>query len=117
MEFTTLERTGLRVSVAGLGCGGGSRLGMARNESEAHSIGLVHQAMDLGVNLIDTARNYGTEPRTDCRKSLIWTCPRMSAFRGKADTYSITVLSPFLTGTDSIKILPSSFLDPFNVFD
>ena len=26
MQFTTLGRTGLRVSVAGLGCGGGSRL-------------------------------------------------------------------------------------------
>src|SRR5215203_32010 len=28
MEYTTLGRTGLRVSVAGLGCGGFSRLGL-----------------------------------------------------------------------------------------
>lgn len=61
MEYTTFGRTGLRVSVAGLGCGGGSQLGMAQNKSEAHSMGLIRQAMDLGVNLIDTARVYGTE--------------------------------------------------------
>ena len=61
MEFTTLGRTGLKVSVAGLGCGGGSRLGVAQNKSEAHAIGLVRQAMDLGVNFLDTARAYGTE--------------------------------------------------------
>jgi aryl-alcohol dehydrogenase-like predicted oxidoreductase len=61
MEFTTLGRTGLRVGVAGLGCGGGSRLGQGQNKSEAHSIGIVHQALDLGVNFLDTAASYGTE--------------------------------------------------------
>ncbi len=33
MEFTELGRTGLKVSVAGLGCGGGSRLGRAAIKS------------------------------------------------------------------------------------
>ena len=61
MEFTTLGRTGLKVSVAGLGCGGGSRLGQGQDKSEAHSVGLVHQALDLGVNFLDTAASYGTE--------------------------------------------------------
>jgi len=61
MEFTTLGRTGLKVSVAGLGCGGGSRLGQGQEKSEAHSVGLVHKAMDLGVNFLDTAASYGTE--------------------------------------------------------
>ena len=62
MEFTTLGRTGLRVSVAGLGCGGPSRLGMRNDpQSENHAIGLVKQAIDLGVNFLDTAQNYGTE--------------------------------------------------------
>jgi L-galactose dehydrogenase len=61
VEYTTLGRTGLRVSVAGLGCGGPSRLGMRDNRSEKESIALVRLALDLGVSLIDTAELYGTE--------------------------------------------------------
>ena len=61
MEYTTLGRTGLRVSVAGLGCGGFSRLGLGTGKSEADAIELVHEALDLGVNLFDTAAVYGTE--------------------------------------------------------
>ena len=61
MEYTNLGRTGLRVSVAGLGCGGGSKLGQTAGESEEHSVHLVRSAVDLGVNFIDTANSYGTE--------------------------------------------------------
>ena len=62
MEYTTLGKTGLKVSVAGLGCGGPSRLGMQGNSgSEEHAIGLVRQAIDFGINFIDTAQTYGTE--------------------------------------------------------
>lgn len=62
MEYTTLGRTGLKVSVAGLGCGGPSRLGMRNDPQSAnHAAGLVKQAMDLGINFLDTAQNYGTE--------------------------------------------------------
>jgi L-galactose dehydrogenase len=63
MEYTTLGRTGLRVSVAGLGCGGPSRLGM-RNDAQSadNAVALVKQALDLGVNFLDTAQTYGTEP-------------------------------------------------------
>ncbi|MBV9203099.1 MAG: aldo/keto reductase [Alphaproteobacteria bacterium] len=61
MEYVTLGRTGLRVSVAGLGCGGFSRLGLGTGKSEAEAVALVRQAVDLGVNLLDTASVYGTE--------------------------------------------------------
>jgi aryl-alcohol dehydrogenase-like predicted oxidoreductase len=61
MDYTTLGRTGLRVSVAGLGCGGSSRLGSARGKSEAESVALVRHAIDLGVNFLDTAAAYDTE--------------------------------------------------------
>src|SRR5437764_10596467 len=61
MEYVTLGRTGLRVSVAGLGCGGFSRLGLGTGRSEAEAVALVRQALDLGVNLLDTAAVYGTE--------------------------------------------------------
>ena len=61
MEYVTLGRTGIEVSVAGLGCGGFSRLGLGTGKSEAEAMALVHQAFDLGVNLFDTAAVYGTE--------------------------------------------------------
>ena len=62
MEYTTLGKTGLKVSVAGLGCGGPSRLGLRDNaSSQERAIGIVRQAIDLGVNFIDTAQSYETE--------------------------------------------------------
>src|SRR5215813_1195291 len=61
MDYVTLGRTGLKVSVAGLGCGGFSRLGLGTGKSEADAVALVRQALDLGVNLLDTAAVYGTE--------------------------------------------------------
>ena len=61
MDYTTLGRTNLRVSVAGLGTGGFSRLGMRGGRSEAEAAQLIHAAVDLGINFIDTAPSYGTE--------------------------------------------------------
>ncbi len=62
MEYTTLGKTGLKVSVVGLGCGGPSRLGLRDNaDSQERAIGIVRQAIDLGVNFIDTAQSYETE--------------------------------------------------------
>lgn len=61
MDYVTFGRTGLKVSVAGLGCGGNSRLGQGQGKSEAESVAIVRKAMDLGVNLLDTAAAYGTE--------------------------------------------------------
>src|SRR5215475_9515469 len=61
MQYTTLGKTNLKVSVAGLGCGGNSRVGLGAGLSEAQSVALVRAALDLGVNFIDTAMVYGTE--------------------------------------------------------
>lgn len=61
MQYVLLGQTGLRVSVAGLGCGGNSRLGLGRGKSEADAIALVQQAIELGVNFFDTAASYTTE--------------------------------------------------------
>jgi aryl-alcohol dehydrogenase-like predicted oxidoreductase len=49
------------VSIASLGCGGGSRLGKSSGKSEQHSINIVRKAIDLGINFLDTANTYGTE--------------------------------------------------------
>jgi aryl-alcohol dehydrogenase-like predicted oxidoreductase len=61
MQTVRLGRTNAQVSVAGLGCGGHSRLGMARGADVHQAAGVVRRALDLGVNFIDTARAYGTE--------------------------------------------------------
>ena len=61
MDYIPFGNTGLNVSVAGLGCGGSSRLGQSKGLPESHSVGLVLQAFDEGVTLFDTAQAYGTE--------------------------------------------------------
>ena len=61
MDYTILGRTGLEVSVMGLGCGGPSRIGQNMGKSIDDSIALIKQALDLGINFIDTAESYQTE--------------------------------------------------------
>jgi aryl-alcohol dehydrogenase-like predicted oxidoreductase len=61
MDYRPLGKTGLTVSVAGLGCGGNSRLGLGRGASVDDCVAVVRTAVDLGVNFLDTAEAYGTE--------------------------------------------------------
>lgn len=61
MHHTTLGRTGLRVSVAGLGTGGFSRMGLRAGKSEDEAARLILDGVGLGINFIDTAPSYGTE--------------------------------------------------------
>jgi aryl-alcohol dehydrogenase-like predicted oxidoreductase len=61
MQYTTLGRTNLNVSVAGLGTGGFSRMGLKSGKSEQEAAQLVCEALERGVNFIDTAPSYGTE--------------------------------------------------------
>ncbi|MFC1715442.1 aldo/keto reductase [Candidatus Poribacteria bacterium] len=61
MDYTTLGRTGLKVSVMGVGCGGPSRVGQSTGKTEAESVTVIREALDSGVNFIDSSENYGTE--------------------------------------------------------
>lgn len=61
MDSRVLGKCGVRTSIVGLGAGGASRLGLARGGSEADAIAVVHRALDLGINYIDTAANYRNE--------------------------------------------------------
>ncbi|GHU10413.1 hypothetical protein FACS1894151_09760 [Spirochaetia bacterium] len=60
MEKTTLGRTNLNVTVAGLGCGGHSQLGIKKYGLD-HAADIVRAAYDGGVNFFDTAVVYGTQ--------------------------------------------------------
>jgi len=59
MEYRALGRTGLSVSVVSLGTGRPSRLGQGSGVPEEDARRLVRRALDLGINLIDTAAGYG----------------------------------------------------------
>ena len=61
MEYTVLGRTELRVSRMGLGGGGHSRLGLSQGKTEDAAEQIVKEALNLGVNFIDTAESYTTE--------------------------------------------------------
>ena len=65
MDYKILGRTGLTVSIAGLGYGGPSRLGLSGLKGQTHSenevVAHVRCAIDLGMNFFDTAEWYGTE--------------------------------------------------------
>ena len=61
MDYKTLGRTGLKVSTMGLGSGGSSRVGQRTGKTEAESIAIVRQALNSGIDIIDTAEAYHTE--------------------------------------------------------
>ncbi len=61
MDYTYLGKTGLKVSVAGIGTGGNSRLGTKTGKTPEQSVAILHEAIDFGINFIDTAENYGSD--------------------------------------------------------
>ena len=58
MLYRTLGRTGLRVSLLGIGTGGPSNFGQRTGVPEADIHRLVKRALDVGVNIFDTAAGY-----------------------------------------------------------
>ncbi|MEO9176226.1 MAG: aldo/keto reductase [Gaiellales bacterium] len=64
MEYTTLGTTGLRVSRIILGCGnfggiGSSPAFFGQGESDEQAAAIMDAALDLGINVFDTADAYG----------------------------------------------------------
>ena len=58
MQYRTLGRTGLKVSLLGVGTGGPSNFGQGSGVPEADIHRLVRRALDAGVNVFDTAAGY-----------------------------------------------------------
>lgn len=59
MQYRQLGRTGMRVSLLGLGTGGANQFGQRRGGGLDEARTLVRTALDLGVNYFDTAHAYG----------------------------------------------------------
>ncbi len=98
MEYTTLGRTGLRVSVAGLGCGGFSRLGLSTGKTAAEAVALVRLGIEYGITLIDTAAQYGTE---EIVGQAIADIPRDS----------VVVATKFMPRRDNVPQTPSQLME------
>jgi L-galactose dehydrogenase len=116
MQYTTLGKTGLRVSVAGLGTGGFSRLGLKSGKTEDESAQLIHEAMDLGINFIDTAASYGTEGVVG---KALKTIPRdkvviatKAQFRGKPFAPPEKVVAAL---DNSLRLMGIDYVDVFNL--
>jgi aryl-alcohol dehydrogenase-like predicted oxidoreductase len=64
MEYRLFGRTGMRVSVLGLGCGGFGGVGSApelfgKGEDQKTAFALMDRALEAGINYFDTANSYG----------------------------------------------------------
>lgn len=57
MEYTPLGRTGIQVSRLCLGC-----MNFGGRQEETESIRIIHQALESGINFLDTANVYGHDP-------------------------------------------------------
>lgn len=92
MEKRTLGRTGLQVSAIGLGCMGMSEFYGPHNEAE--SIAVIHEAIDLGVTLLDTADIYGNGHNEELvgralrgRRNQVVLATKFGNVRGKDGTF------------------------------
>ena len=111
MEYTILGRTGLRVSVMGLGCGGVSRLGQKTGKSETDSIALVHHALDQGINFIDTAEAYHTEEivgkaLSGFRRKSVVLSTKASMFRNNALITPRDLVEAVESSLRNLRVLP-----------
>ena len=114
MQFTTLGRTGLNVSILGIGSGGPSRLGQRNNKTEADSIAIVRQALDAGVNYIDTAEAYNTEEIVG--KAIKGVRRDSIVISTKKRTGDNLTLDAVITGVEnSLKQLGTDYLDIYSL--
>ncbi|MSQ52657.1 MAG: aldo/keto reductase [Betaproteobacteria bacterium] len=105
----------MRASVAGLGGGGFSRLGLNTGKTESDAIALVREALDLGVNLIDTAPAYGTEAVigraiSNSPRDKIILCTKTAIHRRDTFIPAKEVISSL---EDSLRTLGTDYVDVF----
>ncbi len=117
MQYTTLGRTNLTVSVAGLGTGGFSRMGLKSGKSEEEAARLVCEAVELGVNFIDTAPPYGTEAVVgralkSLRRDRVVVATKSTVRRG-GEWWTPARVSASLD--NSLRVMGTDYVDVFNL--
>lgn len=114
MDYVTFGRTGLQVSVMGLGCGGPSRLGRSTSKSREESLAIIGAALDAGVNFLDTAEAYETE---DLVGTALKSVDRDKVVISTKKSYRREI-SPELVRTGleaSLKRLDTDYVDIYNL--
>ena len=117
MEYIKLGKTGLKVSIACLGCGGSSTIGKSTGKTENQSINLIKAALDLGVNFFDTANVYGTERilgeaiKTVSRDKIVISTKHQVSTKDKKYS-SIDIISGI---ENSLKELKTDYIDIFHL--
>ena len=115
MQTTTLGRTNLIVSRMGAGTGGPSQIGRKTGLTEAESADLLRRAFDRGVNFVDTAEGYGTEPIVGQAlqgrdRSSIIVSSKKSTRRQEVNAHTL------LTSLElSLKNLDTDYIDLYNL--
>jgi len=114
MDYTILGRTGLKVSVMGLGCGGPSRIGQRTGRSIDDSVAIIKQALNSGINFVDTAESYQTEiivgkAIRDINRDSIVLSSKKSAF---AETTQDDVMKSF---EKSLENLGTDYIDVYHL--
>lgn len=117
MQYTTLGRTNLKVSVAGLGTGGFSRMGLKSGKSEEEAARLVCEAVELGVNFIDTAPSYGTEgvvgrALKSVKRERVVVATKSTVRRGGEWWTPARVLASL---DNSLRVMGTDYVDVFNL--
>ena len=114
MHYRQLGRTNLRVSLLGLGSGGANRLGQAQQADQQEATRLVRRALDLGINLIDTAPGYGAseamlgEALEGVPRDAYVMCTKFSANRGEPKPNALRAsleASLRALGTDHVDVM------------
>jgi aryl-alcohol dehydrogenase-like predicted oxidoreductase len=117
MHYTTLGKTGVRVSVAGLGTGGFSRMGLKSGKTEDEAARLILDAVALGINFIDTAPPYGTEgvvgkALKSLRRDQVVVATK-STVRRNGELWSPERVVKSLD--DSLRVMGTDYVDVFNL--
>ena len=117
MHYTSLGKTGLRVSVAGLGTGGFSRMGLKSGKTEDEAARLVLDAVELGINFIDTAPPYGTEgvvgrALKSIRRDSVVVATKSTVYRNNEWWSPQRVVDSL---DNSLRLLGTDYVDVFNL--
>lgn len=130
MQYRTLGKTGLKVSLVSYGSGGPSKLGQNTGLSSSEQDDLVQHCLDVGINLFDTSEAYGNSEEILGRTLAGSSAPRDSyilatkcryksggALRGPADIEKSIDNSLRRLQTDCIDIMQFHVLNSGDYFD
>ena len=105
------------MSVAGLGCGGQSRLGQRTGNTFDESVRLVQSAIELGINYLDTAPAYGTESIVGAaladRRDQVVLSTKVLPFNGDGTLYDAKAVRRSVHG--SLAALRTDVIDVFHL--